>query len=77
MRRAGVSRFGVLANAPPAFRPSEVWVAVLTRAQRLPRLGDVKNRILIGAFVLALLLLAGLGVVLKSSRRLMPAPGPA
>jgi hypothetical protein len=37
----------------------------------------VKNRILIGAFVLALLLLAGLGVVLKSSRRLMPAPGPA
>jgi hypothetical protein len=38
----------------------------MTRARRLPRLADVKKRALMCAVVLALLLLAGLGFVLRS-----------
>jgi len=38
----------------------------VTRAQPLPRLTDVKKRILFCAFVLGLLVLAGLGVVLRA-----------
>jgi hypothetical protein len=66
MRCAGVSRYGARADAAAAFRPSEVWVAVVTRARRLPRLADMKKRALMCAVVLALLLLAGLGFVLRS-----------
>jgi hypothetical protein len=43
-----------------------VWIAVVTRARLLPRLADVKKRILFCAFVLGLLALAGLGVVLRA-----------
>jgi hypothetical protein len=42
-----------------------VWKAVVTQARPLPRLASVKKRILFCAFVLGLLLLAGLGVVLR------------
>jgi len=45
-----------------------VWVAVMTRARRLPTLRDVKKRILFCALVLAVLVLAGLGVVRKGGR---------
>jgi len=66
MRRAGVSRFGARANGTRAFRTGEVGLAVVTRARRLPRLPGVKKRILVCAVFLGLLLLAGLGFVLRS-----------
>lgn len=48
--------------------PSEVWVAVVTRAQVLPRLAAMKKALLICAAAIVLLLLAGLGVVMRSGR---------
>jgi len=65
MRRAGVPGFGARANGARACRPVEVWVAVMTRLRRLPRLAGVKKRILLFVVVLAALLLAGLGLVLR------------
>jgi hypothetical protein len=67
MRGAGVWWFGARANGARACRPGDVWVAVVTRALRLPTLVGVKKRILLCAVVLAALLLAGLGLVLRSS----------
>ena len=64
MRRAGVSPFGGRANEDPASRPGGVWVAVVTRARRVRTLVVVKNRLVILAVVLALLVLAALGLVL-------------
>jgi hypothetical protein len=65
MRGAGVWRFGARANGTRAFRNGEVWVAVVTRARRLPTLAGVKKRILLCAAVVALLVLAGLGLLLR------------